>query len=357
MSNNQVLQHGPLEYSIDGSTIVLSSSECMATSTLRIPSALLTPIVDTILREPSQIFDLISDHPLPHISSCKGVVQRDTETPPSEWTKIEEDGDYDLLNSALQSSSLYLLQHRIGRASTTLDIGDQEAIDELKLLSTHLNYEEFSEIEEAMPSREIISAVILGEKKFPIDDLQFYDECLISHVLVRSKSLGDHVLCTTSKEGLNNNCSFMGCFALIDVLLVAEGDVERARRLLDLAAERATLVRDYIDLAEAAELLECSNAVTDALVRRAIMAMHDDDRNVSLNLPLTPELALLCCSSATGGETLARELLEELLVSEPDQSILQEGAEIALKHLNDNDLAKSLSEAARHASNMHAGIN
>ena len=355
MSNNEVLQHRSLEYSIDESKLVLSSSEYIATSTLRIPNELLTPIVDTILRDPSQIFDLIIDHPLPHISSCKGVVQRDTDSQPSEWIKIEGDTDYDLLNSASQSSSLYLLQHRIGRGSTTLEIGDQVVTDELKLLSTHLNYGELSEIEEAIPAREIISAVILGEEKFPIDDLHFYDEYRVSHVVVRSKALGDHVLCTISEEGLSNNCGFMGCFALIDVLLVAEGDVERARRLLDLAAERATLVRDYIDLARAAELLDCSTAVTDALVRRAIMALHDDDRNVSLNLPLTPELALLCCSSATRGETLARELLQELLVGDPDQSILQEGAEIALQHLNDNDLAHSLNEAAVDAFNTHAG--
>ena len=357
LSNNQVLQHRSLEYFIDESTLVLSSSECMATSTLRIPNTLLTPLIDTLLKDPSQIFNLISDHPLPLISSHQGIIHRDTETQPSEWTKIEDDTDYDFLNSALQSSSMYLLRQRSGKASTTLDIVDQEPIDELKLVSTHLNYGVLGDIEEAIPAREIISAVIIGEKKFPIDDLQFHDESLVSHILVRSKALGDHVLCTSTTEGLSDNCRFMGCFALIDVLLVAKGDVERARRLLDLAAERATLVRDYIDLVRAAELLDCSSVVTDALVRRAILALHDDDRNVSLNLPLTPELALICCSSATRGETLARELLDQLLMGDADQSILQEAAEIARQHLNDQNLAHSLNEAALRASKTHAGSN
>lgn len=90
----------------------------------------------------------------------------------------------------------------------------------------------------------------------------------------------------------------------------------------------------------------CSSAVTDALVRRAIVAMRNDDRNSHLNLRLIPELAQLCCSRATGGNELAFELLNDLIVAEPDPRTLREAAEIATRYLHDLELARNLNETA-----------
>lgn len=354
MSTNQISQSSSFDYSLDESTLVLSSSKCVVINTLRIPSDLLAPIVDTLLKDASQLFDLISDCPLPHISSFKGIIHTDDITQSSEWVKVESGTQYTILEAAANNPCLFLVQHRSGRATITIDTSDQELTDQRQLVTTEVDYRQLTEIGEAIPTREIISAVTLGDERLSIDDLQFHDESLVSHILVRSKALGDHVLCANYGNGFNtSNCSFIGCFALMDVLLVADGDVDRAKRLLDLAAERAIVVRDYIDLAWAAEMLQCSGVVTDALARRAMMALRDDDRNSRQNLPFIPELAELCCLRVTGGDELALELLSDLLVAKSDPSTLRKGAEIAKKHLNASELARNLSEAALQISRDH----
>lgn len=347
MSNNEISQSSSFEYSFDESALVFSGSKCLSINILRIPSELLTSIVDTLLKDAAQLFDLISDHPLAHISGIKGIIYDEDSAESSEWIKVKNGTQYSILEAATQNSSLYLIQHRSGKANVTIDISDQELIDRPQLATTNIDFGQLAEIGEAIHTKEVISAVILGDQRLTIDDLHFHDECRASYILVRSKALGDHLLYTSCRDGLDsNNVSFMGCFALIDVLLVAEGDIDRARRLLDVAAERATLVRDYIDLAEAADLLGCSSAVTDALVRRAIVAMRNDDRNSHLNLRLIPELAQLCCSRATGGNELAFELLNDLIVAEPDPRTLREAAEIATRYLHDLELARNLNETA-----------
>lgn len=355
MSNNQIAQSSSFEYSLDENALVLSSSECVAINILRIPSDLLTPIVDVLLKDAAQLFDLISDFPLPHVSSFKGIIHTDDSTQSSEWVKAKSGTQFAILETVSQNSCLFLVQHRSGKGNVTIDISDQELALQRQLVTTDVDYGKLTENWEVMPTREVISAVILGDQKFSIDDLQFHDESFVSHILVRSKSLGDQVLCTNSRdEPKANNCSFMGYFALMDVLLVAQGDIGRARRILDLAAERATLVRDYIDLAGAADLLGCSSAVTDALVRRAVMALRDDDRNSRHNLPLTPELARLCCSKATDGEELALELLNELLITKPDPTTMRKAAEIANNDLHDLELARNLTDTALKISSDHA---
>ena len=104
----------------------------------------------------------------------------------------------------------------------------------------------------------------------------------------------------------------------MDVLLVARGDTERARKLLDLAAEQASLVRDYVDLARAADVLSCPKFVIEALARRASMALRDDDRNRNLNVPYIPQLAELYCSHIAEGAAEASDLLAILLEEKPD---------------------------------------
>ena len=355
MSINQISQSSSFEYSLDESTLVLSSSECVVINTLRIPSELLASIVDVLLKDASQLFDLISDYPLPHISSFKGITHTDESKQWSEWVKVKSGTQYTILETAPKNPCLFLVQHRSGRATVTIDTSDQELTEQRQLVTTEVDYRQLTGIGESVTMREIISAVSLGDQRLSIDDLQFHDESLVSHILVRSKALGDQVLCSNFGDGFNtNNCNFMGCFALMDVLLVAEGDVERAKRILDLAAERATLVRDYTDLAWAGEMLQCSSAVTDALARRAIMALRDDDRNIRQNVRSVPELAELCSSRVTGGEELALELLSELLVAKSDPSTLRKGAEIANNNLNDSELAQNLSETAIRISLDHA---
>ena len=355
MTTNQISQSSSFEYSLDEHALVLSSSECVAINILRIPGDLLTPIVDVLLKDLSQLFDLISDYPLPNISSFKGIINTDDIKQSPDWIKVKSETKYSIAEKASQNPCLYLIQHRSGKASVTIDISEQELADQHQLVTTDVDYGQLAEIGETITTGETISAVILGDQLLSIDDLQFHDESLVSYILVRSKALGDHILCTNYRGGLEtNNCSFMGCFALIDVLLVVEGDVGRAKRLLDLAAERATLVRDYIDLAGAADLLGCSSAVTDALVRRAVMALSDDDRNSLLNLPFTPQLAQLCFSKVTDGRELALELLNELLVTKSDPTTLRKAAELAAHHLRDSELARNLSEAALQISHDHA---
>ena len=358
MSTNQISESSSFEYSLDENALVLSSSKCVAINILRIPSDLLTPLVDVLLKDLSQLFNFTSDYPLPHIGSFKGIIHTDDSKQSPEWTKVKSETKYAILETASQNSCLYLVQQRSGKASATIDISEQELTDQRQFVTTYIDCGQLTEIGETIPTREIISEIILGDQRLSIDDLQFYDESFVSHILIRSKALGDHVLCSNERGSVKtNNCSFMGCFALMDVLLVAEGDVNRAKRLLDLAAERATLVRDYIDLAGAADLLGCSSAVTDALVRRAMMALSDDDRNSALNLPLTPELAHLCYSKATGGAGLALELLKGLLVTKPDPITLQKAAEIASRQLDDLELASHLSEAALQISDGHPDSN
>jgi hypothetical protein len=355
VSTDQISQSSSLEYSLDESALVLTSPECVVINTLKIPSDLLAPIVDVLLKDASRLFDLISDYPLPNISSFKGIIHSDDSTQSSDWVKVKSGMQYTILDSASQNPCLFLVQYRSGRATVTIDTSNQELTDQRQLVTTEVDYRQLTEIGETIATREIISAVTMGDQRRSIDDLQFHDESLVSRILVRSKALGDHVLCANYGDGFNtNNCSFIGCFALMDLLLVAEGDVKRAKRLLDLAAERATLVRDYIDLAWAAEMLQCSRVVIDALARRAMMALRNDDRNSPRNLPCIPELAELCCSRVTGGDELALELLSELLVAESDPSTLRKGAEIASNHLNNSELAHNLSETAVRISRDHA---
>jgi hypothetical protein len=347
LSNDQ--EGGPVALQLvrDEDRLVLSSPRGLMINVLRISNDLLLPVTEALPRDASIISDVLSDHPLPLINCIKGMtVEEDPELPPN-WFRRTSSADISILGADAEEFGLYLVQHRSGKAITTLEFGDDELGTECVLVTEAINSGGISLPEGALPSGGLVTRVAIDGTVLSIDELQFYNESLKSYLVVISKALGSHVLCETEGHVFQTeNCSFIGCFALMDVLLVAKGDIESARRLLDLAAEQASLVRDYTDLARAADLLGCSNAIIEALGRRASMALRDDDRNRHLNAPYIPQLAELYCSKITDGKKQANELLNTLLEVKPDARSLREGADIAKRLLNDPDLSAELSDVA-----------
>ena len=347
MSNVQ--EGGPVALQLiqDEDRLVLSSPNGVVINVLRISDDLLLPVSEALPKDASVISDLINDYPLPLVNCVKGMaVKEDAELPPK-WFRKVSSSDISIIGADAQEFGLYLIQHRSGKAITTLEFDDVEPESECVLVSAAINAEGISLPEGALPSEGLVTSVVIDTNALSIEELQFYNESLKSYLVVISKALGSHVLCATEGHVFQTeNCSFIGCFALMDVLLVAKGDIEKARKLLDLAAEKASLVRDYTDLAWAAVLLGCSDAIVDALGRRASMALRDDYRNRHLNSPYIPQLAELYCSKITDGTKQANELLNTLLEEKPDARSLREGAEIAKRLLNAPELSAALSDAA-----------
>ena len=331
----------------DEDRLVLSSPKGLVINVLRIPNDLLSPVAEALPKDASAISDVINRHPLPLVNCVKGMaVEEDAELPPK-WFRRSGSGNIAILGEDAQEFGLYLIQHRSGRAITTLEFDHLELENACALVTEAINSEGISLPKGDLPSEGLVTSVVIDSDVLSIDELQFYNESLKSYLVVISKALGSHVLCATEGHVFQTeNCSFIGCFALMDVLLVATGDIERARRLLDLAAEQASLVRDYTDLAWAADLLGCSDAIIEALGRRALMTLRDDERNRHLNSPYIPQLAELYCSKITDGASKANELLNALLEDKPDARSLREGAEIAKRLLNNPELSGELSDTA-----------
>ncbi len=347
MSSEQESDPVTLKFVQDDDKWLLSSPNSVLVNVLKSPNDLLLAVTDALTKDASVVSDLISATPLPLINCVKGMVLEEVPAPQLDWVKRPSDKNISIFGADKQEFGLYLIQHRSGSAVTTLEFGDTDSGSERELLTACIDTECINLLEGALPSAELVTGVVISDEVHSIDDLQFYNESLKSYLVVISKALGTHVLCA-SEERLfqTKNCSFIGCFALMDVLLVAHGDVQRARTLLDLAAEQASLVRDYVDLARAAAVLNCPKFIAEALGRRASMALRDDDRNRHLNLPYIPHLAELYCSQIAGGKKQAHDLLTTLLADKVDARSLREGADVAKRLLGDLELYSRLNEMA-----------
>ena len=343
------VESGPVALQLvqDEDRLVLSSPKGVVINVLGISNDLLLPVTEALPKDASVISDVIDGHPLPLVNCIKGMAVEENAQLPPNWFRRTSSADVSIIGANAEEFGLYLIQHRSGKAITTLELDNIDLENENVLVTKVINSEVISLPEGDLPSGGLVTSVVVGSQVLSIEELQFYSESLKSYLVVISKALGSHILCETDGHVFQTeNCSFLGCFALIDVLLVATGDIERARRLLDLAAEQASLVRDYTDLAWAADLLGCSEAIIEALGRRASLVLRDDDRNRHLNSPYIPQLAELYCSKITDGAKHANGLLNTLLEDKPDVRSLREGAEIAKRFLNDAELSAQLSDAA-----------
>ena len=347
MSSEKKSEPVSLQFDQDEDRCVLSSPHGVLINVLKSPHDLLLAIADALPKDASVISGLIGGTPSPLINSVKGMVLGEVPDPFPDWVKRPRDASISIFGADELEFGLYLIQHRTGSAVTTLEIGDTDLGSEKELITSHIDSEHINLVDGGLPSGELATGVVINDEVYQIDDLQFYNESLKSYLVVISKALGTHVLCASEDRAfLTENCSFIGCFALMDVLLVSHGDTERARRLLDFAAEQACLVRDYVDLARAAELLNCPKFIAEALGRRASMALRDDDRNRNLNLPFIPHLAELYCSQIEDGKKQAYELLTTLLADKPDARSLREGADVAKRLLGDLELSSRLNDLA-----------
>lgn len=336
-----------LQFVQDEDRCVISSPHGVLINVLKSPHDLLLAVADALPKDASVISDLIGATPSPLINSVKGMVLEGVPDPFPDWVKRQSDASISIFGADELEFGLYLIQHRAGSAVTTLEVGDTGLGSEKELVTAQIDAEHISLVDGGLPSGELATGIVINGESYPIDDLQFYNESLKSYLVVMSKALGTHVLCASEEQVfLPENCSFIGCFALMDVLLVAHGDTERARRLLDFAAEQARLVRDYVDLARAAELLNCPKFIAEALGRRASTALRDDDRNRHLNLPFIPHLAELYCSQIEDGKKQAYDLLTTLLADKPDARSLREGADVAKRLLGDLELSSRLNDLA-----------
>lgn len=351
MSSEQKGDPVSLQFVQDEDRCVLSSPHGVLINVLKSPHELLLAVADALPKDASVISDLIGATPSPLINSVRGMVLEEVLDPSPDWRRRQSDASISIFGANELEFGLYLIQYRSGSAVTTLEVADTDLGSEQELVTARIDAEHIKFVDGGLPSGELATGIVINDEVYQIDDLQFYNESLQSYLVVISKALGTHILCASEDRAfLTENCSFIGCFALMDVLLVAHGDTERARGLLDFAAERACLVRDYVDLARAAELLNCPKFIAEALGRRASMALRDDDRNRHLNLPFIPHLAELYCSQIGEGTKQAYDLLTTLLAAKPDARSLREGADVAKRLLGDlelsgrlNDLALSLS--------------
>ena len=353
MSTGQKPDLATLQFVRDEDKLLLSSPQGVLINVLKISNELLPAVADALPRDASVITDFLSTHPLPLVNCVKGMVSEEVlDNLPSDWFKRPSDASISILGADLRDFGLYLIQHRSGRAVTTLEVGDADPEIGGELVTACLDSDHINFLDEILQNKELVTSVVINDEVIPIDELQFQSEMQRSYLVVISKALGIHVLCASEGQVFHTeDCSFIGCFALMDVLLVAHGDAQRARSLLDLAAEQASLVRDYVDLARAAELLKCPEVIIEALGRRAFMVLRDDDRNRHLNLPYIPQLAELYCSQITGGTELAHELLTTLSTEKPDPRSLREGADVAKRLLGDLALSSLLGDLALSASN------
>ena len=356
MSTGKEADLATLQFVRDEDKLLLSSPQGVLINVLKISNELLPAVADALPRDASVITDFLSTHPLPLVNCVKGMVSEEVlDNLPSDWFKRPSDARISVLGADLRDFGLYLIQHRSGRAVTTLEVGDADPERGGELVTACLDSEHINFLDEVLQNKELVTSVVIKDEVIPIKELQFYSESQKSYLVVISKALGIHLLCANEGRVFQTeDCSFIGCFALMDVLLVARGDTERARKLLDLAAEQASLVRDYVDLARAADVLSCPKFVIEALARRASMALRDDDRNRSLNVPYIPQLAELYCSHIAEGTEEASDLLAILLEEKPDPRSLREGADVAQRLLGDSETSSHLNDLALSMSNDDA---
>ena len=330
---------------IDGTEVLFSSSDSSVINILKIPRETFPLIAATLARDVSSFSDILESQPLSLVDSLKGM-SLDVSSDSVEITFRESGGLLGLKEHGVSSPGLYLLQHQIGSASSTLHLDRPLQDDDIALATTKIDFENFTDSKVPLPSGVLTSGVCVDDHVLPFVDLQFISDKKITHMLVVSKALGEHVLCSSERRNFESkDLSFIGCFAFMDLLLVTCGDVDRAKMVLDVAAEAAVLVRDYVDLAWAADQLDCAPIIIEALARRALLALQDDYRNRRLNAQFIPQLAELCLLKVEDGKHHAESLLRQLLEDRPDTRTLREGADLALQLVNP-DLNRELRNCA-----------
>ena len=339
----------------DEDRLLLSGQQGVLINVLKISNDLLLEVADALPRDASVISELISTYPVPLVNCVKGIVLEEVPDQESDCVKRPSEASVSIFGADARDFGLYLIQHRSGRAATTLEVGSADPEIRGEFVTAFIDSEHIDLLDGNLQSKELVTSVVINDEVIPIEELQFYSESQKSYLVVISKALGIHLLCRSEGQVFQTkDCSFIGCFALMDVLLVARGDTERARKLLDLAAEQASLVRDYVDLARAADVLSCPKFVIEALARRASMALRDDDRNRNLNVPYIPQLAELYCSHIAEGTEEASDLLAILLEEKPDPRSLREGADVAERLLGDSETSSHLNDLALSLSNDDA---
>ena len=330
---------------IDGTEVLFSSSDSSVINILKIPREAFPLVADTLARDVSSFSNILESQPLSLVKSMKGMsLQVSSDSVPK---KVRESSEFfGLKDNYVSSPGLYLLQHQIGSATTTLHLDRPLQSDDIALATTKIDFENFTDGKLPLPSGVLTSGVCVDDRVLPFVSLQFLSDKKITHFLIVSKALGEQVLCSSEHRNFESkDLSFIGCFAFMDVLLVTCGDVDRAKKILDVAAEAAVLVRDYVDLAWAADQLGCATIIIEALTRRALLALQDDYRNRLLNTQFIPQLAELCLLKVEGGKQHADSLLRQLLEDRPDARTLREGADLALQ-LENPDLNRELRERA-----------
>ena len=310
----------------------------------------LAEIAHEILRGAGSFKNLVESRPPTFVCSSKGPYCDTADFEKYGWSPHSGDNsEFPGLSLNEADIGLYLFQDHYGPALVRFDIDglNAETLAQLETGSSTINFSQFSGSEDLFPSANILTNIFSDGERYSISDIEFFDEEKTLHLFVKSKALGTHILCSSSSYDFDwSKCSFLGCFGLIDVLLVKLGDVDLARSLIDLAAEHAKLTRDFVDLAWAADQLACSEVVIEALARRATRALREDFRNSSVNIPFIPQLAELYLSKLPTLSETAKELLDQLLREAPDARSLREGADVAQRLLGDSELERRFNELA-----------
>ena len=310
----------------------------------------LPEIAHEILRGASGFKRLVESRPPTLVCSDKGAYCDTADFEKYEWSPHSGDNSQFPGLSLIEADiGLYLFQDHYGPALVRFDIDglNDETLSQLETGSSTIDFSQIRGSEDFPLSANILTNIFSGGERYNISDIEFFDEEKRLHLFVKSKALGTHILCSSSSYDFDwSKCNFLGCFSLIDVLLIKLGDVDLARSLLDLAAEHAKLTRDFVDLAWAADQLDCSEVVIEALARRATRALREDFRNSSVNIPYIPQLAELYLAKIPTLSEIAKELLDQLLREAPDARSLREGADVAQRLLGDSELERRFNELA-----------
>ena len=330
--------------------LLISANKATRVSISLFETDALPEIAREILRGAASFKNLVESRPPTFVCSDKGAYYDIADFEEYGWTPHSEDNSqFPGLSLDEADIGLYLFQDHYGPAVVRFDIDglNDETLSQLETGSSTIDFSQFSGPEDLPPSANILTNVFSDGERYSISDIEFFDEEKRLHLFVKSKALGTHILCSSSSYDFNwSKCSFLGCFGLIDVLLVRLGDVDLARSLIDLAAEHAKLTRDFVDLAWAADQLDCSEVVIEALARRATKALREDLRNSSVNIPFIPQLAELYLVKIPALSEVAQELLDQLLREQPDARSWREGADVAQRLLRDSELERRFNELA-----------
>lgn len=310
----------------------------------------LPEIAHEILRGTRGFKRLVESRPPTFICSDKGAYYDTADFEKYEWSaRSGSNSRFPGLSLDEADVGLYLFQDHYGPALIRYDIDglNDKNPSQLEVGRSTIDFDKIKGSEEFPPSANILTDIFCDGARYNISDIEFLDEEKKLHLFVKSKALGTHILCSSDSYDFDwSKCSFLGCFSLIDVLLVKLGAVDLAKSLIDLAAEHAKLTRDFIDLAWAADQLGCSEIVIEALARRATRALREDFRNSSVNIPYIPQLAELYLAKVPALSEIAKELLDQLLREAPDARSLREGADIAQRLLRDAELERRFNELA-----------